>query len=286
MSRTPARNSSLEVTGAGSSAANNALSQSGDGIEPKPVGKTVCSARATSNGWDSTRIIAKESDVNLRRRHFEPKLGATKSNQLTHFRLGRHPTMNTAQLIAALSLPLLASCSGFFTKEVPKSEEAAATSLHSLKVDSLDAGPVDLAKYKGQVLLVVNVASECGYTPQYKGLEALEQELSTKGFQVLGCPSNEFGGREPGEAAEIRKFCTEKYSVSFPMFAKSVTKPGPTQSPIFTLLGGATGKSPGWNFCKYLVGKDGKAIAFFDSKVKPDDAGLRAEIEKALLAAR
>lgn len=222
----------------------------------------------------------------MRRQRFEPKLWATNSPGITPFRPGRLSTMNTAQILAALSLPLLASCSGFFTKEVPKSEAAAAMTLHSLKVDSLDAGPVDLAKYKGEVVLVVNVASECGYTPQYKGLEALEQELSAKGFHVLGFPSNEFGGQEPGEAAEIRRFCTEKYSVSFPMFAKSVTKPGPTQSPIFTFLGGATGKAPGWNFCKYLVGKDGKPIAFFDSKVKPDDAGLRTEIEKALAAAR
>lgn len=194
--------------------------------------------------------------------------------------------MNTSTLLAALSLPLLAACSGFFTKDVPKTESPAEMTLHSLKVESLDAGPVDLAKYKGNVLLVVNVASECGFTPQYTALEALEKELSPKGFHVLGFPSNEFGGQEPGAPSEIRKFCTEKYDVTFPLFAKSVTKPGADQSPIFTYLSGATGKLPGWNFGKYLVGRDGKPIAFYPSKVKPDDAELRTEIDKALAAAR
>ena len=194
--------------------------------------------------------------------------------------------MNSAHLLAALSLPLLASCSGFFTKDVPKSETAGGETLNSLKVESLDGGQVDLAKYMGDVLLVVNVASECGFTPQYTGLESLEKELSPKGFHVLGFPSNEFGKQEPGNPEEIRKFCTEKYSVTFPLFAKSVTQPGETQSAVFKYLGGATGKVPRWNFGKYLVGRDGKAIGFYDSKIKPDDAGLRADIEKALAVSR
>ncbi|HTF87385.1 MAG TPA: glutathione peroxidase [Planctomycetota bacterium] len=194
--------------------------------------------------------------------------------------------MNKLTLILALALPLLASCSQSPTVAATKSEAPAEMTLHTFKVESLDAGPVDLAKYKGDVVLVVNVASECGYTPQYQGLETLEKELSPKGFHVLGFPSNEFGGQEPGAAAEIRKFCTEKYNVTFPMFSKSVTKAGPEQSPVFKYLGGATGQLPAWNFGKYLVGRDGKAVAYYPSKVKPDDAAMRAEIEKALAVAR
>ena len=194
--------------------------------------------------------------------------------------------MNTTTLLAALALPLLASCSGFFTQEVPTSQAAADGSLLSLKVESLDSGPVDLSTYKGQVLLVVNVASKCGYTKQYEGLEQLYSELTAKGFQVLGFPSNDFGGQEPGTAAQIRTFCTDTYKVNFPMFGKVVTKPGPDQSPVYSYLGEATGKVPGWNFGKYLVGRDGKAIAFYPSTVKPDDAELRTAIDKALAAPR
>ena len=194
--------------------------------------------------------------------------------------------MNLARCFSILCLSLLPSCSWFFVKEVPKTEAPAEMTLHGFKVESLDAGPVDLAKYKGDVLLVVNVASECGFTPQYEGLEALEKEISPKGFHVLGFPSNEFGGQEPGDPAAIRKFCTEKYSVSFPMFAKTVTKPGETQSAVYKYLSGDTGKAPGWNFCKYLVGRDGKVIAFFDSRVKPSSAELRGAIEQALAAPR
>ena len=177
---------------------------------------------------------------------------------------------------------LAASCSGFFSKSVPKVESAQASSVHALVVDDLDGKPAELARYKGTVLLVVNVASECGFTPQYEGLEKLEQELAPKGFHVLGFPCNDFGGQEPGAAPEIRKFCTEKYAVSFPLFAKVKVKDGEGQAPLYALLGKATGKLPGWNFCKYVVGKDGTVRAFFASTVKPEDAELRAAIEKAL----
>jgi len=192
--------------------------------------------------------------------------------------------MKTTRRLAALPLLLLASCSGFFTKEVPVSQAAAGTTLHALEVESLDAGPVNLAQYKGSVLLVVNVASECGLTKQYAGLEALQRELGPRGFQILGFPSNDFGAQEPGTPAEIRKFCTDEYEVSFPLFGKVVTKAGPEQSPVYAYLGGATGKLPGWNFGKYLVGRDGLPIAFFDSRVAPENAELRSAIEKALSA--
>lgn len=197
-----------------------------------------------------------------------------------------HRPMQTTALLAALFVPLVASCSGFFQKDVPKSAEAAGTTLHALKVQVLDGGETELSKYRGDVLLVVNVASECGLTPQYEGLEALHRELSGRGFQVLGFPSNDFGGQEPGTPAQIRQFCTDRYQVSFPMFGKVVTKAGAEQSPVYAYLSGATGKLPGWNFGKYLVGRDGKAIAFFESRVKPDDPEMRAAIEKALSSPR
>jgi glutathione peroxidase len=156
-----------------------------------------------------------------------------------------------------------------------------AGSFYDFKVHSLDGKPADLASYKGKVTLVVNVASKCGYTPQYEGLEALHKELASKGFAVLGFPSNDFGGQEPGSAEEIQQFCKLTYGVTFPMFEKSVTKAGPGQSPIYTYLG-QTGNLPAWNFSKYLVGKDGKVIAFYPSKVKPDAPELRDAIAKAL----
>lgn len=156
-------------------------------------------------------------------------------------------------------------------------------SLYDLKTQTLLGKPADLADYRGKVTLVVNVASYCGYTPQYKGLEQLHRELKDKGFAVLGFPSNDFGEQEPGTGEEIATFCRLTYDVTFPMFAKVVTKPGPDQSPVYKLLG-ATGHLPSWNFGKYLVGKDGKVRAFFPSDVTPDEPALRAAIAGALKA--
>jgi glutathione peroxidase len=154
-------------------------------------------------------------------------------------------------------------------------------SFYDLKTQTLLGKPADLADYRGKVTLVVNVASYCGYTPQYKGLEQLHRELKDKGFAVLGFPSNDFGEQEPGSGEEIATFCRLTYDVTFPMFAKVVTKPGPDQSPVYKLLG-ATGHLPSWNFAKYLVGKDGKVRAFFPSDVTPDEPALRAAITDAL----
>lgn len=154
-------------------------------------------------------------------------------------------------------------------------------SLYSLKTTTLQGKPADLGQWTGKVTLVVNVASACGYTPQYKGLQALHAELSGKGFEVLGFPSNEFGGQEPGSAEEIQTFCERNYGVTFPMFAKGVTARGAGQSPVYAFLT-RDHPAPDWNFCKYLVGKDGKVIAFFPSKVTPESKELRDAIEKAL----
>ncbi len=154
-------------------------------------------------------------------------------------------------------------------------------SFYLLKTTTLQGKPADLGAYAGKVTLVVNVASACGYTPQYKGLQALRTELSAKGFEVLGFPSNEFGGQEPGSAEEIQTFCERNYGVTFPMFSKLVTKPGEGQSPLYAFLT-KDKPAPNWNFCKYLIGKDGKVIAFFPSKVAPDAKELRDAIESAL----
>jgi glutathione peroxidase len=155
-------------------------------------------------------------------------------------------------------------------------------SFYALKTKSLDGRASDLKDYAGKVTLVVNVASECGFTPQYKGLEKLHGELKDRGFAVLGFPSNDFGGQEPGTAEEIQSFCSTKYQVTFPMFEKGVTKAGGGQSAVFANLQAQSKELPDWNFCKYLVGKDGQVVKFFRSKVKPDDPGLRKEIEAAL----
>jgi glutathione peroxidase len=158
----------------------------------------------------------------------------------------------------------------------------AAMNVYSLKLQSLDGKPVDMSQYQGKVTLIVNVASQCGYTPQYKGLQALHTELKDKGFAVLGFPCNDFGAQEPGSADEIRTFCSTKYAVDFPMFAKIGTKKGNEQSPLYAMLEQATGKLPGWNFCKYLVGKDGKPIAFYASGASPDGKELRDAIAAAM----
>ncbi|MGE3508212.1 MAG: glutathione peroxidase [Vicinamibacterales bacterium] len=154
-------------------------------------------------------------------------------------------------------------------------------SLYEVKTRSLDGRPVDLGIYRGKVSLVVNVASKCGYTPQYEGLEQLHKEMQGKDFNVLGFPSNDFGQQEPGTAAEIGEFCRLTYGVTFPMFEKTVTRPGSEQSPVYAFLG-RSGNLPAWNFSKYVIGKNGQVVAFFPSQVTPEDPALRQAIAKAL----
>ena len=162
-----------------------------------------------------------------------------------------------------------------------KGVAAMPASFYALSTTKLSGEPVGLKEYEGKVALVVNTASKCGFTPQYKGLQALYSELSPRGFVILGFPSNDFGGQEPGTSEEIKQFCELNYKVTFPMFSKVVTKAGPDQSPIYSWLG-QTGNLPKWNFSKYLIGKDGKVVAFFPSNVTPEDPTLRAAIAKAL----
>ena len=160
---------------------------------------------------------------------------------------------------------------------------AAPVSFYDLKTTSLAGGPADLGVYRGTVSLVVNVASRCAYTPQYEGLEALQREMAGTGFNVLGFPSNDFGGQEPGSAQEIADFCRLTYDVTFPMFEKVVTRSGANQSPIYGFLG-ASGDLPAWNFSKYVIDKQGMVTAFFPSSVTPEDPRLRTAIAQAMAA--
>jgi len=199
--------------------------------------------------------------------------------------------MNLPRLAVLCSLLAVAACDSTPPAQAPKpttadsaaqKTEPDSMNVYSMKLSTLEGQPADLAQYRGKVTLVVNVASACGYTRQYTGLQALHAELKDKGFAVLGFPCNDFGAQEPGSATEIRQFCSSKYSVDFPMFAKLKTKAGDGQSELYALLQKETGKLPNWNFCKYVVGKDGKPIQFFASAVEPDSAELRAAIEAAM----
>jgi glutathione peroxidase len=144
--------------------------------------------------------------------------------------------------------------------------------------------PVSLCQFSGKVLLIVNTASECGYTPQYESLEKLYRRYRDKGFAVLGFPANDFGGQEPGSNQEIAQFCRVNYGITFPVFAKT-TVVGANANPLFRTLAAKTGKPPRWNFHKYLLDKAGAPIAAFESAVEPEDRRITAQIEK-LLAAR
>jgi len=163
---------------------------------------------------------------------------------------------------------------------LPAAERKAPMSLHELTLNNLDGKPQSLAAYKGKVVLAVNVASECGYTPQFAGLQKLYLEQRDRGLVVLGFPCNQFGGQEPGSAAQIGAFCQKNYGVTFPLFEKLEVK-GAHQAPLYQFLTAKHGE-PAWNFHKYLVGRDGQVIRAFSSKVAPDSAELKAAIEAAL----
>jgi glutathione peroxidase len=202
---------------------------------------------------------------------------------MRHRLLHREKASFLVSLAAALVGATALSVAPTAGQQPSQSEGATVRSFYDLKTKTLEGKPADLATYRGQVSLVVNVASKCGYTPQYEGLEKLQKEMEGKGFNVLGFPSNDFGGQEPGTAEEIVTFCKLTYGVTFPMFDKVVTKAGATQSPIYSFLG-ASGNLPAWNFSKYVIDKNGKIVAFFPSKVTPEAPELRAAIDQALAA--
>ena len=164
----------------------------------------------------------------------------------------------------------------------PEKGTGQVTSFHQLNARTIEGKDQSLSTYQGKVALVVNTASECGFTPQYAGLEELWKQYKEKGLVVLGFPSNDFGGQEPGTDEEVKSFCQVRYGVSFPLFSKSVVK-GSDASPIFRFLAAAHGE-PKWNFHKYLVDKKGTVVGAFPSNVAPNDPALTAAIEKALAA--
>lgn len=191
-----------------------------------------------------------------------------------------------AQLCVVTSLTLLANAGAH--AQAPAAAPAAAVAPAScpaiLKQNFKrlqDEAPQDLCQYAGKVILVVNTASYCGFTKQYEGLEALYAKYGSKGLVVLGFPSNDFGQQEPGSAKEIADFCYNTYGVKFPMFSKTVVS-GKTPNPLYADLIKATGKAPAWNFHKYLIGRDGKVLTNFGSKVTPEDKQLVGAVEKAL----
>ncbi|MEY5026191.1 MAG: hypothetical protein RLZZ244_1719 [Verrucomicrobiota bacterium] len=178
-----------------------------------------------------------------------------------------------------LSLPLLA-----LPLLCPALHAASAPELLGIPVKDIHGKDTTLGAFSGKVLLVVNVASKCGYTKQYAGLEALYQTYKDKGLVIVGFPSNDFGGQEPGTEAEILQFCTTKYQVTFPLFSKVAIK-GEGAHPLFAALTGAAAGRPGpvaWNFNKFLIGKDGALAERFDSKTTPESEVLKAAIEAAL----
>ena len=166
----------------------------------------------------------------------------------------------------------------------PDAAKPAAAGLVAIPFKTITGKDTSLADYKGKVVLVVNTASKCGLTPQYEALEALQQKYAAKGFTVIGFPCNDFNGQEPGTVEEIQQFCKSKYSVTFPLMDKIHVK-GAEQHPLYTALTGKDGAFPGdvkWNFGKFLIGKDGKAIARFEPAQKPDAPEIIAAIDKAL----
>ncbi|WP_257307314.1 glutathione peroxidase [Geothrix campi] len=168
----------------------------------------------------------------------------------------------------------------FTALSLPAAERKVPMSLHEITLPTLAGKPQSLAAYKGKVVLAVNVASECGFTPQYAGLQKLYTEYKDRGLVILGFPCNQFGAQEPGTATQIESFCQTNYGVTFPLFEKLDVK-GAHQAPVYQFLTAKHGE-PAWNFHKYLVGKDGQVIAAFPSKVAPDSPELKAALEAAL----
>jgi len=161
-----------------------------------------------------------------------------------------------------------------------------AGSIYDIKLKDIDGKEVTLADYQGKALLIVNVASRCGFTRQYAGLEALYQKYKDKGLVVLGFPCNQFGGQEPGTNEEIKQFCTRKFNVTFPLFDK-IDVNGKDRAPLYTLLAGEGSPFPGdikWNFNKFLIGRDGRILHRFESKVELESTEITAAVESALAA--
>ena len=195
--------------------------------------------------------------------------------------------MRTFGLALAACLALAAVSAGAGDEAKQSGEKETVKSIYDFKMKDINGKEVGLDAYKGKVVMIVNVASKCGFTPQYEGLQKLFQTYKEKGFVILGFPANDFLGQEPGTDEEIKQFCSLKYNVTFPMFSKIVVK-GKGQHPLYTFL---TGKETNpdfagdisWNFNKFLVNREGKIVARFGSRDKPESESVTKAIEAALL---
>src|SRR5437870_2484877 len=157
----------------------------------------------------------------------------------------------------------------------------AASSVYDFTLNSIDGAPTSLSSYKGKVVLLVNVASKCGYTPQYAGLEKLYEKYKDQGFVILGVPANNFGGQEPGTNEEIKTFCSRNYNVTFPMMSKISVK-GADTTPLYQYLTSKTGGDIKWNFTKFLIDRNGNIVSRYESSVTPESADMVKAIETAL----
>jgi glutathione peroxidase len=190
--------------------------------------------------------------------------------------------LTTFRLIAACFVALLAlAAAPAHAAGAAPSTTACAPSLNHTFPRLQDEKPQTLCQYAGKVVLIVNTASYCGYTPQYKGLQALNEKYKPRGLVILGFPSNDFGQQEPGSEKEIADFCDRTYAVKFPMFGKTGVKDA-GGSRVFDALAKATGERPKWNFHKYLVARDGSSVASFPSKVDPESPEFVAKVEEFL----
>jgi len=181
------------------------------------------------------------------------------------------------KLVSFLLLALLAA------PQTKTQEKPKVANILSFTMDSLDGKAINLAKYQGNVVLIVNVASACGYTPQYEGLQALHKKYASRGLRILGFPSNDFGAQEPGTNSDIAEFCKKNYGVEFDMFSK-ITVLGRGQAPLYKTLTSTPGFSGpvDWNFEKFLLGRDGTVIGRFKSPVEPLSAEITRAVEGAL----
>ncbi|MCV2370338.1 glutathione peroxidase [Roseateles oligotrophus] len=194
--------------------------------------------------------------------------------------------MNNTHAIAKLCkvfLPALMACSAVASHAAPTSPAACPALLQREMPRLQDEKPQALCQYAGKVVLVVNTASFCGFTSQYKALEALAERYADRGLVVLGFPSNDFGSQEPGSNKEIAEFCENTFNVKFPMFAKSVVKAGkPDTNPLFADLIKRSGSAPKWNFHKYLISRDGQQVISFWSTTDPLSSSVTTEVERLL----
>jgi glutathione peroxidase len=187
-------------------------------------------------------------------------------------------------MLARLIYPLIIAVLAALASATPNSAaEPPCPSVLDHKIVNLQDQPVSLCQYRGKVLLIVNTASECGYTPQYEGLENLYRRYREKGFVILGFPANDFGGQEPGSNTEIAQFCRLNYGVTFPIFAKTSVV-GANANPLYRGLAVRTGRPPRWNFHKYLLDRAGQPVGAFESAVEPADPRITSQIEKLLVA--